>query len=134
MSETSQRCTCRDSVTATAGKPWCAIHDNYAGTPLDEPARIDVTYDDEVYFDRSCHKRLPLTGCDRLGAVCYWHPPRNTRPRHGKPKTLRHTPQPARRGMNKLKWGLISLAIVLALMFLLYTVPRWIWGTGLDLF
>ena len=35
---------------------------------------------------------------------------------------------------TKLKWALISVAIVLAAMFLFYTVPRWIWGTGLDLF
>jgi hypothetical protein len=26
------------------------------------------------------------------------------------------------------------IVLVLALMFVLYTVPRWIWGTGLDLF
>ena len=34
---------------------------------------------------------------------------------------------------QRLKWGLVYLAIVLGAMFLLYTLPRWIWGWGLDM-
>ena len=32
-----------------------------------------------------------------------------------------------------MKHTLIVIAVVLGLMFLLYTVPRWIWGSGLDM-
>ena len=34
---------------------------------------------------------------------------------------------------SKLKWNLIIIAIVLALWFVAYTLPRLIWGTGLDM-
>jgi len=40
----------------------------------------------------------------------------------------------AHRGGEQMKHTLIVIAVVLGLMFLLYTVPRWIWGSGLDLF
>jgi len=32
-----------------------------------------------------------------------------------------------------MKHILFVVGLVLALMFLLYTVPRWIWGWGLDM-
>ena len=37
-------------------------------------------------------------------------------------------------GDEMVKWAVICIAIVLGSMFLLYTVPRWIFGHGLDAF
>jgi hypothetical protein len=31
------------------------------------------------------------------------------------------------------RWPVIYVLIVLAAMLLFYTIPRWIWGWGLDL-